>query len=153
MASMLVDERDIRFVLFEQLGVGDLCASESFGDFSEDLFEMILEEAHKLSENILFPLNLKGDTQGARLENGKVYSTPGTGDAYQTFVQGGWLTGGDAEEVGGQGLPHCVMSAAHEMFFAANFPFMCYVNLTHKSNHPRVTSAKTSMKVLACKKG
>ena len=131
MASLLVDERDVRFVLFEQLGVEDLCKNEKFSDFSRDLFEMILSEAHKVAENLLFPLNRKGDKEGARYEGGKVYSTPGTKEAYQSYVEGGWLTPCEDVELGGQGLPHVVMTATHEMFFAAGFPFMCYTNLTH----------------------
>jgi len=33
--------------------------------------------------------------------------------------------------LGGQGLPDIINFATHEMFLAANFPFMCFVNLTH----------------------
>ena len=130
MGSLLIDERDIRFVLFEQLKVQELCETQRFSDFSDEIFEMVLSEAHKFAENILFPLNQKGDKEGARYEDGKVYSTPGTQEAYQSFVEGGWLTPCENEEIGGQGLPHVIMGATHEMFFS-NFPFMCYVNLTH----------------------
>jgi len=131
LASLLVDERDIRFVLFEQLMIQDLCDKERFSGFSSGDFEMILSEALKFAEKVLFPLNIKGDKEGARFEQGKVYSTPGTKEAYETFVEGGWLTFCEEEEVGGQGLPCVIRGATHEMFFAANFPFMCYVNLTH----------------------
>ncbi|MBW1796977.1 MAG: acyl-CoA dehydrogenase [Deltaproteobacteria bacterium] len=130
MGSMLVDERDIRFVLFEQLKVQELCGNGKFSEFSGEVFEMVLAEALKFAENILFPLNIKGDKESARFEDGKVYSTPGTKEAYQRFVEGGWLTPCEDEEIGGQGMPHVIMTATHEMFFV-NFPFMCYVNLTH----------------------
>ena len=130
MGSMLVDERDIRFVLFEQLKIQDLCEKGRFAEFSQDVFEMVLIEALKFAENVLFPLNLRGDKEGARYEDGKVYSTPGTKEAYQSYVEGGWLTFCESEEVGGQGLPHSLMTASHEIFFS-NFPFMCYANLTH----------------------
>lgn len=131
MAGVLVDERDIRFVLFEQLKIQDLCTHERFTEFSLSLLEMILKEAQKFAENILLPLNLKGDREGARFEGGKVFSTPGTREAYGSFVEGGWLSSSDDKAVGGQEMPHVILSATHEMFFAANFPFMCYVNLTH----------------------
>ncbi len=130
MGSLIVDEKDIRFVLFDQLKIQELCEKEKFADFSDEVFEMILEQALKFTEDILFPLNQEGDKQGARFEDGKVFSTPGTKDAYKSFVEGGWLTPCESYEVGGQSLPHVIMGATHEMFFS-NFPFMCYVNLTH----------------------
>ena len=131
MAGVLADERDIRFVLFEQLKVQELFEKEKFSEFSVDVFEMILSEAHRFAENVLFPLHLKGDKEGARFEGGEVYSTPGTKEAYQSYVESGWLTPCEDEEFGGQGLPRVIMSATHEIFFAAGFPFMCYANLTH----------------------
>ena len=41
------------------------------------------------------------------------------------------MTPCEDEAYGGQELPEIIKFATHEMFFAANFPFMCYVNLTH----------------------
>lgn len=130
MGSLLVDERDVRFVQFEQFKIQELCEKERFAEFSQDVFEMVLTEGLKFAENVLFPLYLQGDKEGARYEGGEVYSTPGTREAYQSYVEGGWLTFCEDEEVGGQGLPHSLMAPAHEMFFS-NFPFMCYTNLTH----------------------
>ncbi len=131
MADLLIDKRDVEFVLFDLLKVQDICAAEKYSAFSDDIFEMILSEALKFAETELFPLNLEGDKKGAHFEKGNVSSTPGTKEAYQAFVESGWLTPSESEELGGQGMPHSIMTAVHEMFFAANFPFMCYVNLTH----------------------
>jgi alkylation response protein AidB-like acyl-CoA dehydrogenase len=131
LGSLLIDERDARFVLFEQLRVQELCEKEKYSEFSEEVFEMILVEALKFSENLLFPLNLKGDKEGACFDDGKVSVTPGTKETYEAFTEAGWLTPSEDEEIGGQGMPHVIMAATHEMFFAAGFPFMCYVNLTH----------------------
>jgi len=129
--SRLLNQRDVRFVLFEHLKIQELCETYRFSEFSTEEFDMVLSEALKFSERVLFPLNLRGDSEGAKFEDGKVRSTPGTKEAFLSFVEGGWLTPCEGEEIGGQGLPHVIMVATHEMFFAANFPFMCYVNLTH----------------------
>jgi len=131
MASMLVDERDIQFVLFEFLKVQELSRSEKYSAFSKDVLKLILSEAQKFSESELFPLNVRGDKEGAKYVNGRVHATPGTKEIYESFAQSGWLTPCESEDMGGQGMPHVIMTAAHEMFFAANFPFMCYVNLSH----------------------
>jgi hypothetical protein len=131
MGKLLVDERDIRFILFEQFKVQELFEDFKNADFTIDTFSLIIQEALKFSENILFPLHLRGNNEGVLFEKGEVFTPAGTREAYKSFVEGGWLTIGDSDEVGGQKLPHAIKSATHEIFFAANFPFMCYVNLTH----------------------
>jgi len=131
MSGILVEERDLKFVLFELLGVQDLANNPRFEHIDQQTLEMLLDEASKFSERCLYPLNLTGDKLGVRYEGGKVYAVPGMREAYQEFVEGGWLTQSDDLELGGQGLPEIIKFATHEMFLAANFPFMCFVNLTH----------------------
>jgi len=131
MSGFLVDERDLKFVLFDLLGVQDLARHERYEHIDQETLEMLIDEALKFSEQFLFPLNLEGDKVGASYEGGDVCTVPGTREAYQEFVQSGWLTQSDDPELGGQGLPEIIKFATHEMFLAANFPFMCFVNLTH----------------------
>ena len=131
MARRLVDERDIKFTLFELLEIQNLCEQEKFSDWNEKALELLLGEALKFSDKVLFPLNIEGDKIGLTFDGGKVTSVPGTKAAYQDFVEGGWLTPCEDASIGGQELPEVIKFATHEMFFAANFPFMCYVNLTH----------------------
>lgn len=131
MSSLILDERDLKFVLFDLLEVQDLTQHERFDHVDQDTLEMLLDEALKYSEQCLFPLNISGDKPGAKFEDGHVCTVPGTREAYQEFVQAGWMTQADSQEVGGQGLPEIIKFATHEMFLAANFPFMCFVNLTH----------------------
>jgi alkylation response protein AidB-like acyl-CoA dehydrogenase len=131
MSGNLVDERDLKFVLFDLLGVQDLAKSERFEYIDQETLEMLLDEALKFSEQRLHPLNLEGDKIGVKYEAGHVTAVPGMREAYQEFVQSGWLTQSEDPDLGGQGLPEIIKFATHEMFLAANFPFMCYVNLTH----------------------
>jgi alkylation response protein AidB-like acyl-CoA dehydrogenase len=131
MAKLLVDDRDIKFVLFELLKIQDLFEVKRFADWNEKALGVLLGEALKFSEKVLFPLNIEGDKTGLRFEGGQVFTVPGTKAAYQDFAEGGWLTPCEDEAYGGQELPEVIKVATHEMFFAANFPFMCFVNLTH----------------------
>jgi alkylation response protein AidB-like acyl-CoA dehydrogenase len=131
MPGILVDERDVKFVLFDLLGVQDLTGHERFQHVDQEILDMLLDEAQKFAEQRLFPLNIEGDKVGARYEEGQVHAVPGMREAYQEFVEGGWLTKCEDPDLGGQGLPEIIKFATHEMFLAANFPFMCYVNLTH----------------------
>ncbi len=131
MARLLVDERDIKFVLFDLLRVQELCGHDRFCHWNEKALGMLLDEARKFAEKTLFPLNIEGDKIGARYDAGQVYSVPGTREAYQDFVDNGWLAPCEDEVCGGQALPEVIKFAAHEMFLAANFPFVTYATLTH----------------------
>ena len=131
MSGILVDERDVKFVLFDLLCVQDLSRHERFEHIDRESIEMLVDEAQKFSENRLFPLNIEGDKVGAKFQDGQVCVVPGMKDAWHEFVQGGWLTQAEDPELEGQGLPEIITFATHEMFLAANFPFMCFVNLTH----------------------
>jgi len=121
----------VKFVLFDVLGIHDLSRYPQFEHADRETLEMLIDEALKFSEKVLFPLNLEGDKIGAKFEEGEVRSVPGTREVYQQFVDGGWLTMCEDPELGGQGLPEIIKFATHEMFMAANFPIMCFVNLTH----------------------
>ena len=72
MANLLVDERDVKFVLYEQLNIEELCQSEKYAEFSREMFDMVLDAAQKLAEKELFPTNHDGDAKGVVFENGQV---------------------------------------------------------------------------------
>jgi alkylation response protein AidB-like acyl-CoA dehydrogenase len=131
MSGILSDERDLKFVLFDLLCVQDLARHEHFAHIDQEAIEMLIEEAQKFAEQRLFPLNLEGDKIGALYEDGQVRTVPGMREVWQEFVESGWLTQAEDPELGGQGLPEIIKFATHEMFLAANFPLMCFVNLTH----------------------
>jgi len=131
MSGVLCNENDLKFVLFDLLEIQDLSRTERFRHVDRETLEMLLGEALNFAEKRLFPLNLEADKVGARFEKGQVRAAPGTREAYQAFVEGGWLTMCEEPELGGQRLPAIIKFAAHELFLAANFPIMCFVNLTH----------------------
>jgi hypothetical protein len=76
MANLLVDERDVKFVLYEQLRIEELCQHPKFAEFSREMFDMVLDTAQKLSEKELAPTNVPGDVQGVVLEDGQVKVHP-----------------------------------------------------------------------------
>lgn len=116
-----VDE--LRFTLEEVAAVEGLKATGAFPDFSADLTAAILEEAAKLAENVLVPLNRVGDAEHCKLE-GEVVTTPtGFKDAYAQFVEGGWQGLQFPAELGGMGLPRALGVAILEMIQGANLAF------------------------------
>ncbi len=71
MGNSLVNMRDQQFVLFEQLGIDKLFASEKFKDFSSDDILMMLNEAEKMAVTNILPTYVEGDKQGCHLKDGK----------------------------------------------------------------------------------
>ncbi len=129
--TKLGDYRDRRFILFDQLKIQDLNKYEKFADYDKDVFEMVMSEAEKFAENVLWPLNQKGDEEGAVWKEGIVTVPEGFKDAYDQYVEGGWLTPSDSPDDGGQGLPEALCTACHECFHGSNTAFANYPNLTH----------------------
>ena len=94
--------RDMRFVLHELLGAGRLAALPGYGEATPDLIDAVLEEAARLCENVLHPINRSGDEQGCAFENGVVRTPAGFREAYRRFVEGGWTSLACDPAFGGQ---------------------------------------------------
>jgi len=123
--------RDMRFLLHEVFGAEDFLASlEMPEELSAELMDAIVEEAARICEDLLAPLNQPGDQQGCRFDDGKVLAPEGFRQAYRTFTDGGWgaLTGDPA--YGGQGMPKMLAVLFEEMLFASNSSFALYPILT-----------------------
>jgi len=85
--------------------------------------QAVLEEAGKFATDVLDPLLRTGDSQGARLVDGKVQSPPGWKEAYQGYAAGGWAALAASPDLGGQDLPEIVAMAASEIWNASNLAF------------------------------
>ncbi|MBS0521276.1 MAG: acyl-CoA dehydrogenase N-terminal domain-containing protein, partial [Proteobacteria bacterium] len=123
--------KDIQFVLNEVLDVSSLAKLPGYEDATPDTIQAILEEAAKLCENVLFPLNRSGDEEGCTYENGTVRTPKGFKEAYKQFCEGGWTATTNDPAYGGQGLPATVGFAITEMITAANQSFGMYPGLSH----------------------
>ncbi len=121
---------DIRFVLHDVLKVDSLSKLAGYEDFSGDLGDQILEEGAKICEQVLFPINLSGDQEGCRFEDGDVYTPKGFKEAYDTFSEGGWCGLAADPEYGGMGMPVTISTAMQEMICSANFSFGMYPGLS-----------------------
>ena len=113
---------EMRFAL-ELAGLEQVAALPGGAEATPDLVDAVLAEAGKLASEVLAPLNQSGDKEGARLENGVVYTPKGFKQAYRTFVDGGWNSVPFDPAYGGQGLPILLHIALGEMWSAANMSF------------------------------
>ncbi len=121
---------DMRFLLKE---VWDLeqHLQKYFPTISLEDVDAVLDEAAKIHENTLFPLNQIGDKEGCRLlEDHTVHTPTGFKQAYQLLQTGGWLALTGDPEYGGGGFPHMVGVLNEEMLASCNVSFQLYSNLT-----------------------
>ena len=131
MAKYEAPLRDMQFVLHEVLGVeAGFSPLPGQDETSAELINAVLEEAAKLCEEVLQPLNRTGDEHGCVYENGVVRTPPGFKEAYQAFSEGGWASLACETEYGGQGLPKTINLFVDEMVASANMSFGLYFILT-----------------------
>ncbi|MDP3329025.1 acyl-CoA dehydrogenase C-terminal domain-containing protein [Parvibaculum sp.] len=123
--------REYRFLLNELLDFSQYADLPGFADAPADLVDAILEEAAKLTEEVLLPLNQVGDREGCKLENGVVTTPTGFKEAYKTLVDGGWPALVADTAYGGQGLPNALGVIFNEMVSSANMAFGMYPGLSH----------------------
>ena len=123
--------RDMRFVLHELLHAEQQFAVlDGYADATADTIDMVLEEAAKLCENVLFPLNGTGDSEGCKFADGNVTTPAGFKDAYQQLSVGGWTGLCSAPEYGGQGMPHLLGLCLDEMLASSNMALSLYPGLS-----------------------
>ncbi|MEO3998059.1 acyl-CoA dehydrogenase C-terminal domain-containing protein [Mesorhizobium sp. CAU 1732] len=122
---------DTLFVLNDVLGYERYSNLPGFSDAAPDVLEAILEEAAKVAENVMHPLNRVGDEEGCtRHADGSVTTPKGFKEGYDQYREGGWMSLAIPTEFGGQGLPYTVHSAVGEYMSSANMALMMYPGLT-----------------------
>jgi alkylation response protein AidB-like acyl-CoA dehydrogenase len=121
----------MRFLLNELFADQPFGELEALSEFTPDLLDAILEEAARLTREVLLPLNMSGDQEGCTLENGVVRTPKGFKEAYNQFREGGWASLAADPEWGGQGLPERINKLVEEMTCSANLSFSLYPGLTH----------------------
>jgi len=103
---------------------------EKYKEVNPDLAKDILEQAAKLTENLILPLAKAGDETPAKLENEVVRTPPGYKEAYKKFIEDGWVSLSCDPEYGGQGMPKTISSFFDEMLSAASLSFKLYSELS-----------------------
>lgn len=132
MATYKAPLDDMRFVLNDVFKVDQLWASmDATADVTRDLSDAILEEAGKMVETLLFPLNREGDEQGCHFDNGVVTTPAGFKEAFRTYAGNGWSAFSGNPEFGGQGMPKSLAVLFEEMMHSANSSFALYPALTN----------------------
>ena len=103
---------------------------EKYKEVNPDLAKDILEQAAKITENLILPLAKVGDDTPATFENGVVRTPPGYKEAYKKFIEDGWVSLSCDPEYGGQGIPKTISIFFDEMLSSASLSFKLYSELS-----------------------
>ena len=103
---------------------------EKYKEVNPDLAKDILEQAAKITENLILPLAKAGDETPVTFENGVVRTPPGYKEAYKKFIEDGWVSLSCDPEYGGQGMPKTISAFFDEMLSSASLSFKLYSELS-----------------------
>ena len=130
MATYNAPIQDMMF-LFEKLRDNPHYNSlEKYKEVNPELAKDILEQAAKLTENLVLPLAKAGDETPTKLENGIVRTPPGYKEVYKKFIEDGWTSLSCDPEYGGQGMPNTIKAFFDEMLSSASLSFKLYSELS-----------------------
>tara|TARA_Y100000590_G_scaffold469638_1_gene658819 strand:- start:1900 stop:3690 length:1791 start_codon:yes stop_codon:yes gene_type:complete len=121
---------DIKFLLRDFLELSNKKSFLNKLDLEIDDLEAILNEAAKLCEETLLPLNQSGDQEGCKYEKGQVFAPKGFKEAYKIFSNNGWQGIKVNQKYGGQNLPYFMNMILDEMISSSNMSFGLYPGLT-----------------------
>ncbi len=138
---------EMQFVLTELAGLDQVASLPGYEEATHDVVAAILDEAAKFATNVLDPLNVTGDREGARwLPDGTVKTPPGFKDAYKQFCENGWNGLTKTPDYGGQGLPHLLGTVVEEMWHSSNLAFNLCPLLTQGAIEAIVLRGSASLK-------
>jgi hypothetical protein len=122
---------DVQFLLNDVFHMERYGNLPGFSDVSPETLAAILEEAAKLAEEVVQPLNRVGDIEGCKRHDDGSVSTPmGFKAGYRKYAEGGWMGISVPTEYGGQGLPGTLTVMINEILCGAGIAFSMYPGLT-----------------------
>jgi len=123
--------KDAAFIFKHLVDFDRMCEEGGLADVNCELAEAILEEASRLGSEVIAPLNVISDREGATLDETGVRETPGFAEAYRQYIENGWSALPFDEEYGGQGMPKIIGTAAEEVWQSSSLAFSLCPLLTH----------------------
>jgi alkylation response protein AidB-like acyl-CoA dehydrogenase len=148
MAGLLLNRRDLDFLLHEWLDVESLTKRARYAEHSRETFDDVLDLAEQIATEHFAPHNRKADANEPTFDGERVHLIPEVKQALDVFAEAGLVAGTLDEDLGGLQLPVVVGNAVFAWFQAANvgtssYPFLTIANanllLAHGSQEQRDT--------------
>lgn len=130
MATKFVSERNIKFLLHEVFNIESLTGYPYFKQHNRKLFNMVLDAAVKIGQDLLRPILEEMDKIPPVLEDGEVKVHRDVKKIMKECGQGGWIAATFPEELDGEQLPISISNCCYFILAAANYSGYAYPLLT-----------------------
>ncbi len=132
---MLVNRRDLDFLLYELLEIDQLAKRPRFADHSRETFTAALDTAEQIATEKFAPHNRKSDLNEPTFDGEHVHVIPEVKEALDAYVDAGFMAASQDYEYGGMQLPYTVAAACSGYFNAANVSTDAFALLTKANAH------------------
>jgi len=129
MDQLIINRRDLSFMLHELLAVDTLTHAPRFAEHSRETFDAAIDTALQIAVERFAPHNRKADLNEPRFDGQRVTLIPEVGQALQAFAKAGFAAATFDDADGGMQLPRCVANACWSVFKGANIATDTYATL------------------------
>ena len=129
--SLLINPRDLEFILYELLDTEALTHLPRYADHDRATFTAVLEAARVLAEEKFAPFAAKLDHNEPTFDGERVHLIPELQAALDAYIAGGFMGIAAPAAFGGLQLPWVVAQAACAYIAAADVSANAYGLLTH----------------------
>ncbi len=128
--SLLLNRRDLEFVLYELLQVENLTAHARYAGQDRALFDATLDAAEKLATEKFAPHAAELDEHEPVFDGERVHLIPQVKEALDAYVAAGFMGASLDADIGGMQIPWTVAQACAAYFSAANVATTAYPFIT-----------------------
>lgn len=129
MAKNFFSKKNVNFLLYDVHDVESLTGHSYFADHNKETFDMTIDSATQIAENLMFPFLKDVDKNQPELKDGKVVVHPSIKNYLKAVGESG-IIGADFDyENGGAQMPVTITSAVGYILMSANNGMM-YTGLT-----------------------
>ncbi len=128
--SILINRRDLAFLLYEFLDITSLTGYERYRDHDRSTFDEILDTAERIALEKFHDHAAKLDANEPQFDGEKVHIIPEVGQALDAYREAGFIAATFDATLGGLQLPRTVAQSCNALFAAANVGTSGYVLLT-----------------------
>ncbi len=127
---MIVNRRDLDFLLYEVLDLESLLRTPRYSDYDREAVGAILDTAQQIAEDKYLPCAAKLDANEPAFDGKTVTMLPEVSEALEAYRAAGFFGGSFDAELGGLQIPYLVSTLMGGMFSAANSGISGYPFLT-----------------------
>ncbi|HMM77598.1 MAG TPA: acyl-CoA dehydrogenase [Gammaproteobacteria bacterium] len=128
--SLLLNRRDLEFVLYELLQVEALAAHPRYAGQDRALYDATLDAAEKLAAEKFAPHAAELDEHEPSFDGERVHLIPQVKEALDAYVEAGFMGASLDADLGGMQIPWTVAQVCAAYFSAANVSTAAYPFIT-----------------------